>query len=112
MTGGDLFDYDNREKAKALARNTDHSSSHRAARESLESGTVMRHEGTILVTLANAHPQWRTAVQIADQCELNVTQIRKRTQPLVDRGLIEKRKEKGKHVQWRYISASEIRRDA
>jgi hypothetical protein len=98
---GDLFEWSNERKARALARKTDHDSSHMAADAAERSGLVRSHESLVLSCLTEHRGVWLTAESIGLHTGLSSTQVRKRTQPLVDSGLIEKWKPEAKHIRWR-----------
>ena len=74
-------------KAAPLARGRDPESSHRAAAEVVQSGTVKRHERMIVDGLRN-HPNV-TAGELAKYIDLDSVQIARRVSEMVDKGLVE-----------------------
>jgi DNA-binding IclR family transcriptional regulator len=84
--------------AKALARTSDHDSSHAAADRAEQSGLVDSHEHRILRALC-ASKRAMTSEDLAHWTGLSVVQVCRRTKSMTERGSIAVDAE-GKRLRW------------
>ena len=85
--------------ARALARRSDHDSSHQAARAALRSGLVASHEARILAVLRDSGCATRLD-QLAAWTGLSTVQCGRRLSTLVRRGKVRRIALAGERLRW------------